>query len=143
MNNFTGLYDIRDVTAEDKNFVMSTFLKGLFYGDSWFSQIPKQIFMDEYKKVAEVLFNKATIKVACLREDPSIILGYSILSNDYQTIHWVYVKSSKLADGTTWRNKGIARSLLPRYPTAVTHLTKLGKELLPKLTTAVFNPFKL
>jgi hypothetical protein len=145
MNNFKGLYDIRDMKESDKSFIMATFLKGLYYGDSWFSKIPKDIFMKNYKQVAESLVagGRTTIKVACLKEDTDIILGYSILSADYQTIHWVYVKESKLKDGSSWRKKGIARSLLPQYPTAVTHLTRLGSELLHKFQGTIFNPFQL
>jgi len=138
MTKFVGLYDIRDGKPEDNNFILSTFLRGLYYGDSWFSLIPKDAFMQHYKKVANYLVipGNSTIKVACLKEDPNVILGYSILSNDFQTIHWVFVKNA-------WRNKGIAKSLVPQYPTVVTHLTKVGKQLLTKFEGAVFNPFKL
>jgi hypothetical protein len=142
-DKFLGLYEVRDSKEEDKNFILATFLRGLYYGDSWFSLIPKDIFMANYKQVAQTLVSspKVTIKVACLKEDPDVILGYSILSNDFKTIHWVYVKSSKLKDGTTWRRKGIGRSLVPQYPETVTHLTKLGHSLLTKFNGAVFNPF--
>jgi hypothetical protein len=145
MTNFAGLYDIRDFKPEDKNFILASFLKGLYYGDSWFSLIPKSIFMENYKKVAEALLdpNKTNIKVACLKEDTDVIIGYSIMSLDFMTLHWVYVKSSKLTDGTTWRQKGIGRSLVPQHPTAVSHLTALGKNLLTKLPTAIFNPFSI
>jgi len=143
MSSFRGFYDIRDYKPEDRNFVISTFLRGLYYGDSWFSLIPKDIFMKNYKAVAEALIAKRTIKVACLREDPDVIIGYSILSNDFQTIDWVYVKSSKQPDGTTWRNKGVGKSLVPQYPTSVSHLTVLGKELLKKFPNTVFNPFSI
>ena len=138
MNKFQGLYDIRDAKEQDKNFILATFLRGLYYGDSWFSFIPKQIFMTNYKKMAEALVkgDKTTIKVACLKEDSDVILGYSILSYDYQTIHWVFVK-------VAWRNRGIARSLLPKYPSVVTHLTKLGKDLLTKFENIIFNPFQI
>lgn len=137
-SKFEGLYDIRDAKEEDKNFILSTFMRGLYYGDSWFSLIPKQIFMVNYKPVAETLVNssKTAVKIACLKEDNTVILGYSILSADYQTIHWVFVKK-------VWRNRGIARSLLPKYPTAVTHLTKLGLDLMPKFEGVIFNPFKM
>lgn len=130
------LYEVRDYTPDDKSFICATFLRGLYYGDSWFSVIPKDIFMDNYKKVIETLIDspKVTIKVAALKEDPTIILGYSMLSSDFQTVHWVFVKQ-------VWRNKGIARSLVPNHPLAVSHLTKLGLNLLPKLNGAVFNPF--
>lgn len=139
MTNFSGMYDIRDMAPEDKNFILATFLRGLYYGDSWWSTIPKQIFMDNYKKVAEQLIDntKTEVKVACLKDEPNVILGYSILSKDYLTIHWVFVKSP-------WRKRGIARSLLPQYPAEITHLTATGKSLMSsKFPTAIFNPFKI
>lgn len=138
MSEFAGLYDIRDAKLNDKNFILATFLRGLYYGDSWFSLIPKSVFMANYKKVAETLAvsPRTTIKIACLKEDPDVIIGYSILSADYQTIHWVYVKEK-------WRRLGIARSLVPSRPTAVSHLTALGKSLLTKFDNVIFNPFAL
>lgn len=138
MTKFEGLYDIRDAKEEDKSFILATFLRGLYYGDSWFSQIPKQIFMTNYKAVAEALVkgDRTVIKVACLKDDADIVLGYAILSQDYQTIHFVFVKKA-------WREKGIARSILPMYPTSVTHLTRLGKDLLIKFNNVVFNPFNV
>lgn len=136
MNDFKGLYDVRDFKESDRNFILATFLRGLYYGDSWFSLIPKSIFMDNYKIVADNLMrsSRTTIKVACLKEDSDVILGYSILSSDFQTIHWCYVKSD-------WRKHGIARSLLPQFPTTITHLSSVGKSLMSKFPTAIFNPF--
>lgn len=136
MSTFAGLYDIRDGAAEDVNFILATFLRGMYYGDSWYSQIPKDIFMQNYKVVAEALLRspKTVVKVACLKDEPNVILGYSLLSADYQTIHFVFVKN-------VWRKRGVARSLLPKHPVAVTHLTRLGKDLLPKLEQTIFNPF--
>jgi len=138
MNKFEGLYHIRDGVSEDFPFVYASFLKGLYYGDSWFSQVPKNIFMNNYKIVVKALIENpnTVIKIACLPEDPGVILGYSILSGDYQGIHWVFVKSA-------WRGKGIGTSLVPKYPSYVTHLTKLGKSLMFKVESAVFDPFKI
>lgn len=135
---FKGLYNIRDMVEGDKHFIYSTFLRGLYYGDSWFSLIPKQIFMDNYKKVIEgLIFSpNTTINIACLKDDPNVILGYSITSADFTTIHYVFVK-------TVWRKKGIAKSLLPHSPKEITHLTTLGKILMPKFKDVIFNPFKL
>lgn len=134
MTKFVGLYDVRDLTKEDHNFIYATFLRGLYYGDSWFSLIPKAIFMENYKKVVEALLAKSIVKVACLKEDPGVIIGYSMLSSDFMTIHYVFVKAA-------WRNKGIGRSLCPQRPEAVTHLTALGRILMSKIPTAIFNPF--
>lgn len=138
MNDFRELYDIRDGIEEDNNFILATFLRGLYYGDSWFSNIPKNIFMENYEIIAKaILASKGTtIKVACLPEDPSVILGYSILSADYRTIKWVFVKRA-------WRNKGIGKSLVPQHPAYVSHLTALGKTLLSKLPNTTFNPFSI
>ncbi len=136
MNDFTGLYNIRDAVSNDKNFIMATFLRGVYYGDPYFTAVPKHIFMANYKVLAEkVIDSKAiTIKIACLKEDPDTILGYSLLSADKQCIIWAFVK-------TSWRRRGIAKSLLPSNPTAYMHLTPIAKPLLAKLPGIVFNPF--
>ncbi len=136
--DFKGLYDVRDSVEADHAFILATFLRGLYYGDSWFSLIPKDTFMNEYKIIANAIVKhpNVIIKVACLREDPSVILGYSILGNNFTTIIYTYVKSN-------FRKRGIGRSLLPTYPSTVTHLTALGKSLMSKLPKeTVFNPFK-
>ena len=131
-----SLYEIRDYGPNDKAFVMATFLRGLYYGDSWFSLIPKDAFMMNYKHIAEALLNKHLVKVACLKEDKDVILGYSILSKDFQTLHFVFVKSA-------FRKQGIGRSLIPHSISTVTHLTTLGKSLMNKLSNCVFNPFQI
>lgn len=116
--------------------ILSTFLKGLYYGDSFFSQVPKPIFMDRYKLVARALVNdkNTAIRVACLPDDPDVILGYGLFSRDESTVFYVFTK-------TPWRMRGIARSLLPKSPKYVAHLTKLGQNLLYKLPNVEFNPF--
>lgn len=116
---------------------MATFLRGLYYGDSWFSQVPKDIFMENYKRIAEAAWTspKIRISVACLKEDPSVILGYSITSADGNALAWLFVK-------TAWRKQGIGRSLLPKDLKYATHLTALGKSLMSeKLPNVQFNPF--
>jgi len=135
-NEFSELYDIRDYQQSDKNFVLATFLRGVYYGNSWFSGIRKDIFMDNYKRVAEFAIDsgRVAIKVASLKEDPDIIIGYSILSADYQAISWVYIKKA-------WRLKGIARSLVPKHPKYVTHLSQIGMDLMKKLPGTEYNPF--
>jgi hypothetical protein len=143
-----AVYLIREYAPEDKNFICATFLRGLYHGDSWFSLMPRNIFMTNYHKVIEALIDSPNvlIRIAALTEDPSVILGYSLLSKDGQTLPWVYVKSSKSQEGS-WRMHGIGKALVT-IPTLgiepikqVTHLTTLGKELLPKLKNPIFNPF--
>lgn len=131
-----SLYEIRDYEPSDKAFVMATFLRGLYYGDSWFSLMPKDLFMVHYKHIVEALINKHLVKVACLKEDRDVILGYSILSHDFKVIHWCFVKSA-------FRKQGIGKALVPSSVGTVTHLTVLGKSLMTKFTNCVFNPFAI
>lgn len=136
--NLSLLVKVRDYKPEDKAFVVATFLRGLYYGDFYFGLIPKPVFMENYAKFFEALLASpnTVVMIACDKEDEDLIRGYSVLSSDLSTIHWVYVKSG-------WRRQGIARMLTPQRPDAVTHLTKLGVSLLPKIPTAIFNPFKV
>lgn len=135
-NDVKELYEIRIYEPTDFNFIMATFLRGLYYGDSWFSLMPKDVFMNVYKQIAEALINKHQVYIACLKEDRDVILGYSILSKDETTIHWVFVKQM-------WRKQGIGRSLIPQSVNCVTHLTDLGRKLMPKINNCIFNPFNL
>lgn len=134
---FVGLYDVRDGRITDIPFIRASFLNGVYYGDRCFTRIPKEIFMSNYKAVIDTILTpgKAQIKVACTKDDPDTIIGYSLLSADYQTIFWVYVKKD-------WRQHGVGWSLVPQYATAVTHLTKIGETLIKKLPTAIYNPFR-
>lgn len=134
MSELKDLYDIREYVSSDKAFIMATFLRGLYYGDTWFSQIPKDIFMDNYKRIAEALIERpdASVRIACLKEDPDVILGYSISKGT--ALDWVYVKKA-------WRGAGIGRALLPPKITAITHLADTGKALMNKIPNCIFNPF--
>jgi hypothetical protein len=130
------LVDIRIGTPEDHNFIFATMLRGLYYGDSWFSKIPKDIFMLEYHKIVASLLSLPSIqvKVACLRDDPEVVLGYALLGSEGKVIHFVYVKSA-------WRKIGIATMLVGDTPKAVTHLTTVGESILKKYPEVIFNPF--
>lgn len=130
----TDLVAFRDYNSGDRNFIFSTWLRGLYYGDSWFSDIPKGIFMENYHRVVEALLDaKSTaVKVACLKDTPDIILGYAVYSNTSPVVHYVFVKSA-------WRKVGLAKSLCPPAPFSVTHLTKVGKIVKP--VNCPFNPF--
>lgn len=119
----------------DRNFILATWLRGLYYGDTWFQDIPKDIFMAAYHKIIEaILAHESTITVvACLKEDPSVILGYAVLNLDGTKLHWAFTKKA-------WRGIGIAKRLVPTTVTTVTHLTRTGKDICGK-RALTFNPF--
>lgn len=134
----SNLIEIRDCKPYDTNFIYASWLRGLYHGDTWFGEIPKHIFMTNYHKVLELIIARPgiQIKVACLKEDPDVILGYAVIGNS-SVLHWLFVKSA-------WRKIGIGKSLLPEKVTAVTHLTKLGRILMRKIPGyPVFDPFRV
>lgn len=133
--NKSELVAIRSMHAGDKNFLLATWLRSLFYGDSVFSAMKKNTFMLKYKQVIDMIINnpKTSVLVACLKEEPEVILGYSVLCPELKSVHWVYIKRS-------WRNIGLARDLTPADTTSVTHLTKVGAIITNKKNLE-FDPF--
>ena len=130
------LIDVRPAYENDRAFILATWLRGLYYGNSWFKEIQKDVFMQVYHGVIDnVLKSEHTIiNVAVLNEDPDIILGYSVLNNQHlnPVLHWVFVKEA-------WRKMGIARHIIPENVDTVTQLTTIGLKLKPE--NVKFNPF--
>lgn len=123
----------RDYNRDDKNLILATWLKGLYNGNDWFSEIDKQIYNQNYIRIIERLLMKSQVKISCLKNDQDVVLGYSVYEPN--TLHYLYVKPS-------WRKIGIAKDLLPEDLKVVTHLTSVGRSLLKeKLPDVVFNPF--
>lgn len=132
--NKKDLIDIRDVVEADRGFIFATWLRGLRYGNSWFELIDSVVYFKVYHDAIEHILNKPniTIKVACLKEDPEVILGYSVYKDN--RLDWVFVKKA-------WRSIGIAKSLVPPSVHTVTHITNVGLSILKKHQNVRFNPF--
>lgn len=132
----TDLVTVRSALPDDANFILSTYLRGLYYGGSIFSEMKKQTFMQKYHYIVMALLkNPSNIKVSCLKEDPTVILGYAILNTDHTVLHYMFCKKS-------WRNIGIITDLLPSTVKYVTHLTKVGEAIARKRGWE-FDPFLL
>lgn len=136
----TDLVALRVAMQDDYAFIMSTWLKGLRFGNDWYKLIDDRAYYSVYHNVLDSLLRKpgVAILVACLKEDPSVILGYSVyepVSHTTMKLHWVQVKKA-------WRNVGIGKMLLPAGVSTVTHLTEAGKAIFLKKGW-VFNPFTL
>lgn len=127
---------VRQGVEEDKKFVFSTMLRGLYYGDSHLSYMEKDSFMRDYHQVIEGLLKHGQLLIACFKDDPSVILGYALLSQDRYNLHFVFVKKA-------WRNIGIMKSLVPHDTLFCTHLTKVGVSLLHKNPQIFYNPLLL
>lgn len=131
----------RAFKPEDLNFILSTWIKGYFYGSdelSYMTESPmaKREFFIQYEPLIKSILSRPTtkIKVACLSDSFDDIVGYSVEENqgNEKVLHWVFVRSE-------WRKIGIAKSLLNDKITHVSHLSNLGKKL--NKYNWIYNPF--
>lgn len=129
------LIEVRPYREADYNFIIATFLRALYHGNYFFGEIHKDIFMRNYSKVIDAIIKSShsNIKIACLKEDADVILGYSILNKSETVVHFVFSKSA-------WRAIGVARSLVPNTVKEATHFTKIGLSIIKK-KGLTFNPF--
>lgn len=132
--NKKDLVEIRNAVPSDVNFILATWLRGLRYGNEWFEMIDSKAFFENYNKVANAILShpNTTVKVACLKEDHDVILGYAVLGKD--CLHWAHIKSP-------WRKIGLATEMVPSTITKVTHLTRAGAAILKKRPGIKFDPF--
>lgn len=124
---------LRTATYDDLPFIYSTWLKGLYHGNSLYRKIDQGVFYEKYHQVLEALLNRSNVRLVCLADEPDVILGYCVHSD--RVLHWVFVKKA-------WRGKGIAKTLIPDNTTTVSHLTKSGESIMKKKKPEwKFNPF--
>jgi hypothetical protein len=130
--NVSGIeISVRSPQPSDINFILSTALKGLYYGSKFWAEIDQDCFFKNYEPFLKTLMLKFNIKVACLEDDPDVILGWIMHHNE--TVDFVFVKKS-------YRKLGIARLLWPDNVTTVSHITDIGNAVRKKMNLK-FNPF--
>jgi hypothetical protein len=131
--NKSDLIDTRNATVGDTSFIFATWLRSLYYGNSWYSEMDKDSFMRNYHRMIEMILAhpKVSVKVSCLKSDPEVILGYAIYRE--KIIDFTFVKKA-------WRGIGIAKSLIPSNITTSTHATKLGLSIIRKKNWK-YDPF--
>ncbi len=121
---------LRSVTDEDIPFILSTWLRGLRSGNSWFKEIDSKSYFNFYQSVIGRLIRSSRVDVAVLADDPDTIIGYIVYSE--HVLHWIHVRGR-------WRKLGVGKMLVPKGITRVSHLTKLGLRLKPQHWS--FDPF--
>lgn len=129
---------IRPVEEGDINFIYATWLRALYYGGSpFYKAIDKKAFFYNYEGVIARILLKTAVKasVACLQDEPGVILGYAVTEPDKALAHFVFVKDA-------WRKQSIAKLLIPGELKVCTHLTDLGDRLRKKKGME-FDPFKI
>lgn len=121
----------------DKAFIFSTWLRGVYYGETVFKHMNKDRFMESYHNLIEMTIAapNTLILIACLKEDEDVILGYAALNKNKKVVYWAYVKSA-------WRNIGLSKMLLGSDIHVATTLTVLGLNIM-KRKNIEFNPFTI
>lgn len=122
---------VRPPEPADINFLLSTMLKGLYYGSKFWALVDQEAFFSNYEPFIKNLMLKSQISIACLDDDQDVILGWSIYSGE--TLHFVFVKKS-------YRKLGIGSLLFPEGITTVSHITDMGDSIRKKKNLK-FNPF--
>lgn len=128
-----SVISVRGLGEGDRAFIFSTMLKGLYHGCELYNQMAPVVFFEKYGEVVEKLLEKATVRVACLSDEPDTIIGYSI--SRYNALDYIFIKRP-------WRRQGISKKLLPNEIFVCTHLTRVGNSIRLKRQIE-FNPFLL
>lgn len=133
----TEVVTVRSVREGDKNFIYSTWLLGVYYGDTVFKEMEKGRFMAHYHNLIDQIMNHKdiVIKVACFKDDQDTILGYAVVNKNNTTAHWAFVKAP-------WRKIGLGKMLLGSEISVATTITKLGLSIM-KRKNIEFNPFTI
>jgi GNAT superfamily N-acetyltransferase len=130
---------IREIQANDVNFVLSTWIKSSYSNLTGYRE--KQ---SVYHKGLEALIKKKYNEgklialVACLEEDESILLGFATFNIDY-SLNYIYVKEA-------FKRVGIAKQILKfmyknRKEIVVTFWTK-DISIIKKMYSVTYDRFK-
>lgn len=94
---------IRDYSPEtDDGYIYSTWIKYAWYSPKEPIQLNKPEFFKRKTEEINSLLIKGRTKVACIKEDPAIIMGYCVVSEG--ELKWICVKKD-------FRNQGIEELL--------------------------------
>lgn len=129
-----SLITVRTGEYDDIPFIYSTWLKGLRWGSEWHKSVDQDSYFKGQHRVIEKILHdpKTTIKVACLKDTPEIIVAYAVYTGE--TLHWCQVKAD-------WRLIGLSKDLIPLNIKVVSHVTKAGVSMLKKHPHVIFNPY--
>lgn len=128
-------FKVRGPEPGDLNFILSTWLKGFYFGNEWLKKhVEAKAYFEFFEEIAKAVLTRADteVRVSCLEEDENVILGYSIIEGT--CLHFVFVKEP-------WRKLGIAKALTLGPLDACSCVTDLGHKLKPH--NWKLNPFLL
>lgn len=110
--------------SQDEPFIYSTWPRSLFYSPAEPIKIKKSLFIKQMLKYIDQALDNFQITIACLKEYPDSIIGYSVIHKN--TLEWIYIKEA-------YRHSGIATFLLKKHKIDdfnPSHLTKIGQGII-------------
>ena len=93
-------YAFRPLAAEDRAFVLSSWLRSYRYGSSFGRSFRNAEFFPGHHDVAERVLARSSTVVAHLPDSPGVILGF--LVHEPAVLHYVYVKEQFRRLGIAW-----------------------------------------
>jgi GNAT superfamily N-acetyltransferase len=130
-------YTLYTLPAAYQNYILSRWMIANRDGNSYFRLAEKTSYFSAYQVYVKRLLTETltNIRVAVLRSDPDVILGFSVGRDDDGLLHFVYVHRHH-------HRSGIGKSLVPFRVKMFTHLTESAVPIWnSKFPRAVFNPF--
>lgn len=135
----TEQIETRQLEPGDINFIYSTMLKALYYHKgSIYGPIEAEYFFERHHYVIEsILRAPNTVRIACLKSQPEVVLGYAIAQAP-TTLHFAYIKKA-------WRGQGLARLLVASILGTVACCTHVVAQMEPfRLKKQIkYNPYLL
>ena len=97
------LLKLRHLSDSDRGWVVTSWLRCVVDGEG--KSLPRAIAYRLYEPSIKQLIDRSVIVVACLPEDPDVILGWVAIEAERSALHFVHVKGR-------WRRLGVASKLL-------------------------------
>jgi hypothetical protein len=113
----------------DNGLLYSTWRNALWYDEKRDERRASEFYSAATQAIRDLLAGpKTLVRIACSKEDPEFIVGYSVMIGEH--LEWAYVKIS-------YREKGIAKLLTKGFKTVAPASTKLGRKIIEKLNLEV------
>lgn len=132
--NKKDLWDVRPATPEDIPFIYSSWLKSFKHDSQLGKSMRSSVFFENYREIIDSILSRSEVMIACLAEDPFVILGYLVFSD--RVVHYAFVKE-------VFRGKGILTTLTNNIPTFLSYTHKTFSLQEHKLTSMQYNPLLL
>lgn len=133
---------VRDANSNDLNYILDSFKNSVKYDTILAKTCRSQIFNKEFPKVIDHILSTAKTIVACVKDEPSVIVGYLIYSSN--VIHYCLVKEAFRKLRLCWMMMAFAFGIEDRALQCSLLTEKAKKILILKPNLKIeYNPFLL